>query len=228
MRIKPSIKIAIILAVLIHLAIFWGFQMLSSKKQGTENKQEVLLKVEKRPEIEEFQIPPKPEEITQKPNAEINLKPITIYSSVKPNLSEEIKKDLNQALEEKIKEIDIDEALKESYKENNKIPPQEDTIRIVEGYQKLIAEHLEKNKQFPKEVVEGRLSGDAIIWIKVASSGQILEFELKQRTPYKLLNEAISAMIEKSNPFPPFPLGYPVTDYDEFTFPVNINYENLQ
>ena len=97
MRIKPSIKIAIVLAVLIHLAIFWGFKVLSPKKESAqsnkESKQEVLLKVEKKPEPEEFQIPPKPQENAEKPDSEIRLKPITIYSSVKPNLSEEIKKD---------------------------------------------------------------------------------------------------------------------------------------
>jgi len=235
MQIKPSIKIAIVLAILFHLIVFLAFKgFYSSEKSATtkepEPVKEVVIKVP-----EPTAIPATKVEVKQP--AELRLEPITVYST-KPNLSEEIKKDLDRIVKDKINEIDVDEALRDQVKDAPKDMPKEaqkpttpssetEVIKIVQGYHQAIGEHLEKHKEFPKEALEGRLNGDALIWMKVAKDGRILEFELKERTPYKILNQSISDMITKSNPLPAFPAGYPAEEFDEFTFPVHINYEKF-
>lgn len=98
-------------------------------------------------------------------------------------------------------------------------------LEVVNGYKQQLVLWLEKHKAYPKGAREDKLSGYALMRIRLNNKGNILSRSLASSTGKEILDQAILDMIDRSNPMPAFPPDYPDVEVDEFIIPAQIAFE---
>lgn len=91
----------------------------------------------------------------------------------------------------------------------------------ITKYEQKLALWLQKHHLYPMAARQKGLEGDAVVRIQIDRLGNIRFYELAEPTPYRLLDQAVIKMIERSDPVPPVPDDYPGEYVLEFLVPVN-------
>jgi len=89
-------------------------------------------------------------------------------------------------------------------------------------YKALLMAWLEKHKEYPRRAKLRRQEGTAYLSFVIDRDGRLLEYRLDKSSGYKLLDEEVTAMIERASPLPPVP-GDPADARFTYTVPVNFN-----
>lgn len=89
-------------------------------------------------------------------------------------------------------------------------------------YKALLMAWLEKHKEYPRRAKLRRQEGTAYLSFVIDRDGRLLECRLDKSSGYKLLDEEVTAMIERASPLPPVP-GDPADARFTYTVPVNFN-----
>ncbi len=72
-------------------------------------------------------------------------------------------------------------------------------------YEQLLVAWLEKHKHYPRRAKRLRIEGEGRLRIRIDRNGNTLLVELEERTGNRLLDKAVLEMVQRANPFPPFP-----------------------
>ena len=88
-------------------------------------------------------------------------------------------------------------------------------------YKALLMAWLEKHKEYPRRAKLRRQEGTAYLSFVIDRDGQLLEYRLDKSSGYKLLDEEVTAMIERAAPLPPVPDSPPS---GRFTYTVPVNF----
>ena len=91
---------------------------------------------------------------------------------------------------------------------------------VITKYEQKLALWLQKNKIYPQQASDQGLEGDALVRLQIDRLGNIRFYELAEKTPHRMLDEAVIRMVERSDPVPPVPDDYPGEFILEFLLPV--------
>ncbi|MGD1879789.1 MAG: energy transducer TonB [Kiloniellaceae bacterium] len=89
-------------------------------------------------------------------------------------------------------------------------------------YAALLSAWLEKHKEYPRRAKLRRQEGTAQLHFVIDNKGQLLEFEIKESSGYKLLDDEVAAMVQRAAPMPVPPPGLG-GDRFSYTVPVLFN-----
>lgn len=92
---------------------------------------------------------------------------------------------------------------------------------VITKYEQKLALWLQQNHVYPVEARKQGMEGDAVIRMQIDRLGNVRFYELAERTPYDVLNNAVIKMVQRSDPVPPVPDDYPGDYVIEFLLPVN-------
>ncbi len=87
-------------------------------------------------------------------------------------------------------------------------------------YKAVLKAWLVKHKEYPRRARLRRQEGEAYLYIAVDGAGRLLDYRIDKSTGYKLLDQEISAMIERAKPLPTAPAGMEAAQF-EFRFLVD-------
>ena len=98
---------------------------------------------------------------------------------------------------------------------------------IIRIYQMEVEQRIKSNWSYPVALLspESRRALEAIVVIKVKSSGKILKFWVMERSSDIMFDQSVIKAVERSDPLPPFPEGYRRT-HDEIE--INFNLRELE
>lgn len=97
----------------------------------------------------------------------------------------------------------------------------DDKAEPLRRYEQLLSAWFEKHKYYPDDALNHNIEGDAVLWIQIDRSGQILRYYLKQNTGSHLLDAAIPVIVQNANPVPRVPANYPADQTFEFLIPIS-------
>ncbi len=98
---------------------------------------------------------------------------------------------------------------------------------LLKLYQISVEEWIKNNWTFPVALDNTSSRGDleAIVVVEVQSNGRILKSSFKRKSGHPVFNESVMRAIERSNPLPPFPEGYPKSREE---IEINFNLRDLE
>ena len=114
----------------------------------------------------------------------------------------------------------------------NPTPPLQPKTAVVDttvraNYEQVLLHWLEKQKRYPKAARMRRLEGESVIRIRIDRTGAVRAFEIVEPTGTSILDRAISKMVERADPFPPFPSNYPGNAL-EFAVPISFRLADVR
>lgn len=72
-------------------------------------------------------------------------------------------------------------------------------------YMALLRAWLEKHKQYPRRAQRLRQEGTALLYFVMDREGRVLEYSIRQSSGHEILDEEVTAMIERAQPLPKIP-----------------------
>lgn len=87
-------------------------------------------------------------------------------------------------------------------------------------YKQLIMSWLQQHKAYPRRAKLRRQEGEAFVFIAIDSNGKLLDYRLDKSSGHRLLDEEVTAMLERAQPLPAAQSGTDIARY-EFRFRVD-------
>ena len=200
---KIKLSYFIILTLLIHAGILISYKSQSTKKLNP-SKENLVLSFNLTKKIPEAPKVTKP--LIKKP---LPQKPVT--KPIKKKVAKSITKVPKQASKTKQDSVVTSESNTAS------LPKVSRAARS--NYESLLASWLSKYKTYPSRAKRKRITGEAVIYVKINQDGKLLDYYLKSSTGNELLDSAVVKMIERANPLPEIPKEFKKSVY-EFAAPV--------
>jgi TonB family protein len=94
----------------------------------------------------------------------------------------------------------------------------------IDDYRQTVTLWLQKHKVYPKAAENLGLGDtvDAKVKLRIARNGRLVRYWLLESAGNDIIDDAVIKMIENSNPFPPFPKGYPSGEVDDFEIEMEV------
>lgn len=89
-------------------------------------------------------------------------------------------------------------------------------------WQKGLAVHIDKVKQYPEEVRSRHGTGEVVVRFKMNRAGDVLSRQVVTGSGYPRLDEEAAAMLDRASPLPPPPSDVPGETF-EMTIPIRFN-----
>lgn len=93
---------------------------------------------------------------------------------------------------------------------------------VQQSYHATLRAWLEQHKRYPERAIRRRMQGEALLYIKLDSNGQVIAHELRQGTGHAMLDREVQAMLRRASPLPAIPDSLSMQTM-EFTVPVAFN-----
>lgn len=89
-------------------------------------------------------------------------------------------------------------------------------------YRTLLTAWLEKHKRYPRRARRLGLQGTVMLYFVIDRSGRVVEWEIRDRSAHRILDDAVAEMIQRANPLPAMPESMQVSKL-ELTVPVRFS-----
>ncbi len=86
-------------------------------------------------------------------------------------------------------------------------------LELIDLYNAEIHYRIQKNWAFSKQLAGEMMDAEAVLVIEILPNGRITDMWFEKRSGSRYLDESATKAINKSNPLPPLPTGYPGKSY---------------
>jgi TonB family protein len=95
------------------------------------------------------------------------------------------------------------------------------TEEIVQRYEQTISLWIANRKMYPEAAKQQGIEGDAIVRVRINRNGHITYNAIERSSGNEMIDEAVTAMVRRSDPVPAVPENYPDAGQLEFLIPVS-------
>lgn len=95
------------------------------------------------------------------------------------------------------------------------------TADVLSHYEQAISSWIQRFKLYPEQAKKSRITGDAVLRVRIDRRGNVRYNALESSTGYPELDRAALEMVRRANPVPPVPADYPASEVIEFLIPVS-------
>lgn len=92
---------------------------------------------------------------------------------------------------------------------------------VLSHYEQAISSWIQRFKLYPEEAKKARLTGDAVLRVRIDRRGNVRYSALESSTGSPELDRAALEMVRRANPVPPASPDYPAAEVIEFLIPVS-------
>jgi protein TonB len=92
---------------------------------------------------------------------------------------------------------------------------------IIQRYEQTISLWMARHKIYPEPVKEAHIEGDAVVRIRIDREGRVLYSTIDRSSNNAMIDQAVLAMVQASDPVPAVPTDYPDGSQLEFLIPVS-------